>query len=85
MDKYIEGTKVQVKQIVREVKEKFNIKDINLSCVIYRDYEGKDGVQTKDQYEIYNFSSEEEKFIDFLTKVRCHGGGDCAEDINGGY
>lgn len=44
MEKYIKETQKKIKEIVKEIKETFNIKEINLSCVIYRDF--------KNEYEV---------------------------------
>jgi hypothetical protein len=42
MKKYIVATKNRIKGMVKEIKESFNLKNINLGCVVYRDFNGVD-------------------------------------------
>jgi hypothetical protein len=78
MSPYIDGIKKQIKDIIKKI-ENSNCRIFGFAFVGYRDWDHKEN-----QYSILDFTTDINKFNNFLSGVRTIGGTDLPEDVIGG-
>lgn len=80
MASWINLTKDKIKEIINSVKMTYPSSTFFVSVVAYRDFDQKDN-----SFQVLPFTSDISQVVSFLSKVDARGGGDEAEDINGGF
>jgi hypothetical protein len=81
MGSYIKMAKNKVTSMIAEMSKQYESSEVRISIVGYRD--NCDG--WRNRYEIMDFTHDNLKAKNFLSKLKPLGGGDDAEDVNGGF
>ncbi len=76
MCSWIEVCKKEIKTIIDSISNKFDLKNIRISIIAYRDY-----CDSNQRFEIFPFSTDIHKCLEFLSGLRALGGGDSPEDM----
>jgi len=79
MSSYIQMSCNKIKDIIRDVNDKYPKSEIRIGLVAYRD------IGDQGQHEIHPFNKSADAAKEFLGKLTAHGGGDTPEDINGAF
>ena len=79
MTKWIKTIKQEIISLTNQLKSDYNINNIRLSFVGYRDWS-----DDNNRIQVLNFTSNTIKYENYIDKIRCFGGDDICEDVLGG-